>query len=299
MSSMEKQFFPQGTDRKELLKKNSDAISKYKKEEFLKKQSSWINFFKKKPHYRDTNSPLENGNSNYSLFFEAVLPEGQNLRSYIESSLAEKEGSAIGVEFGGIGSNLFRGFSKGFFKETIGVTLFDTRAEKEKTADERKNQEHNLHHTVVEGDILSEDLYKNLEDRLAQQKVDLIIERMYLGLEHMPVEPYKLSEALKKWYKLLDEGGILFVQIPVIFNNLLVAWADMIRKSHGQEIEFQYVEGSHDASLEDTGYSSFRLRKLKGAPEELPLLDPRTVATIPKWISEEKIDNTNWYLDSK
>ncbi len=302
MSSMEKQFFPQGKDRKELLEKNSEAIQQYKKEEILnlKKQPGLLNFFRKTPHYRDTNSPLENGNSNYSLFFEAVLPEGQkNLRSYIESSLAEKKGAALGVEFGGIGSNLFRGFSKGFFKESVGVTLVDTRTNKEKTRDGHENLEHNLHHTVLEGDILSEDVYKNLENTLAHRKVDLIIERMYLGLEFMPAEPYKLSEALKKWYKLLDEGGILLVQTPVVFNNLLDRWAEMIRKNHGQEIEFQYVEGSHDASLEDTGYSSFRLRKLKGAPEELPLLDSRTVAMIPKWISNEKVDKKNWYLDSK
>jgi len=221
------------------------------------------------------------------------------MRSYIESSLDGKRGKALGIEFGGIGSNLFRGFSKGFFKETFGITLADHRKKWQAKLDEYKNSKHKLDHNAIEGDILCDDLYNNLEEKLNGQKVDLIIERMFLGLEFMPAEPYKLSKILEKWYEMLNEGGIMFVQPPVVFNNLLDKWAEMLHEKYSSTIEFQHEKGIHDAAGEDEGYSAFRLRKLTGAPKELPFLDPRTVATTEKWIPEKKEgeERRDWHLE--
>ncbi len=284
----EKPFFPQGKkEREDLLKLNHEKISEGAKEDKLK--------FKENHHYGDIDSYLEKGGTSFSYFFRNVLPEGQkNMKSYIESSLKERKGKALGIEFGGIGSNLFRGFSKGLFKGTFGVTLADHRNKIQKIKDTTLNSINALDHKVVEGDILSDSLYDNLEQKLDNQKVDLIIERMFLGLEFMPAEPYKLSNILGKWYKMLNEDGIMFVQPPVIFNNLLDKWAEMLKKEYSDTIEFKYEKGIHDAGASDEGYSSFRLRKLKGAPAELPFLDPRTVAQTEKWIPDEK--EKSWFL---
>lgn len=290
MFNSEKQFFPQGKERKDLLKSNQEALDEAQKEDKLK--------MRRNHSYRNIDSHLENEDASFSYFFRNVLPEGQkNMKSYIESVFQEKRGNIIGVEFGGIGSNLFRGFSKGFFKETFGITLADHRRKWQTKIDEYKNLGHKLNHNVVEGDILSGSLYDNLEEKLNGRKADLIIERMFLGLEFMPAEPYKLSSILEKWYEMLNEDGIMFVQPPVIFNNLLDKWAEMLHDKYLDSIEFQYEKGVHDASVEDEGYSAFRLRKLKGSPNKLPFLNPNTVATTKKWSLEEKEKNQGWHLE--
>jgi len=69
----------------------------------------------------------------------------------------------------------------------------------------------------------------------------------------------------------------------------------MLHEKYGDTIEFQYEKGIHDAAKEDEGYSSFRLRKLKGAPIELPFLDVKTVSETAKWTPENKKDN-EWHL---
>ncbi|MFA6386189.1 MAG: hypothetical protein WCW04_00230 [Candidatus Paceibacterota bacterium] len=291
MINFEKQFFPQGKERKDLLKSNAEGINKAQEEDRLEMRENH--------NYGNIDSHLEKEGASFSYFFRNILPEGQkDLRSYVESSFKEKQGKALGVEFGGVGSNLFRGFSKGFFKETFGITLADHREKWKTKIDAYKNSKHKLDHNVIEGDILSDNLYDNLEEKLNGRKVDIIIERMFLGIEFMPAEPYKLSSILEKWYVMLNEGGIMFIQSPVVFNNLLDKWAEMLHDKYIDSIEFQYEKGIHDAAVENEGYSSFRLRKLKGAPKDLPFLDSKTVARTEKWISseKEKSKNFDWYL---
>src|SRR5688572_17803399 len=55
--------------------------------------------------------------------FRCVLPEHGNIRRYVETQLAPFAGHAVGMEFGGTASNLFNGFSYGFFERTAGVNL--------------------------------------------------------------------------------------------------------------------------------------------------------------------------------
>jgi hypothetical protein len=290
MFNLEKSLFPQGKERKDLLKSNEEIINKAQEENRL--------VMRKNHNYTNIDSHLEDKDANFSFFFRNVLPEREkDMRSYIESSLKEKQGKAVGVEFGGIGQNLFRGFSNDIFKETFGVTLADHRKKWKIKIDEFENKKRGVNHNVIEGDILSDGLYDSLNEKLKGRKVDLIIERMFKGIEFMPPEPYKLSQILGKWYEMLNENGIMFVQSPVVFNNLLDKWADMLHEKYNDIIEFQYEKGIHDAGIEDTGYSSFRLRKLNGAPKELPFLDSRTVSTIEKWTPLEKNKKYDWHLE--
>ncbi|MES2930911.1 MAG: hypothetical protein V4665_03965 [Patescibacteria group bacterium] len=271
-------FFPTGNERKKVVEENQKQTVS-----FQEKGKSMI---QDSHYYTDVDSPLEGsmvdtGNS-FSFSFHEIIPQGYiNMRDYIEKNLAEKKGHAVGIEFGGLGYNLFAGFDRGFFKKSLGVTLVDHRMDSWKQQDEKIAEEKKLDHTVVEGNILSPDLYKNLEKKLDKKKADLVIERMFRGLEFMPQEPYEIGKVLQKWYSMLNENGMMFVQVPVVFNNLLEKWGLMIQKGYGHVIELRYKKGKYDMGRVDDP-SVFILKKLKGAPEKLPFLDPRTVQETEK-----------------
>ncbi len=67
----------------------------------------------------------------FANYFGDVVPETseddplKRFREYIEKTIASEnnDGNFTAIEFGGEGSRLFRGFSAGFFKKTVGVCL--------------------------------------------------------------------------------------------------------------------------------------------------------------------------------
>ena len=67
--------------------------------------------------YLDNSDKLEDwGKGNlFDNFYSVIEGEG-SLKKYIENILQKKRSQAIGIEFGGLGINLFKGFSPGFFK---------------------------------------------------------------------------------------------------------------------------------------------------------------------------------------
>ena len=65
----------------------------------------------------------------YEGTFRKLLPEGVNLRDFIENELIDRKGQATGIDIGGLGSQVFKEFSPGFFEKTTGVVLTDTRKE--------------------------------------------------------------------------------------------------------------------------------------------------------------------------
>ena len=214
--------------------------------------------------------------------FLDVLPEGQtNLKEYIETTLTGKKGEAIGVEFGGLGSELFAGFSPGFFKKTAGITLADNRENLGKVDPSHKPvsiaEDDVRHHSVIEGNILDDHLYTDLNKWLEGKKVDLILERMIAGMDHIPADPYTISKIMSRWYELLDENGILFVQVPPVLHDQLPAWVEMIQEKYGDVLEVQIKNGHEQFEL---AFDLLRIHKLPGAPEKLPLLNPRIVKEI-------------------
>ena len=265
--------FPSGKERKEVISKNRDAISHFKK---VGKEKILVG-----GHYSWVDSSADDSmiDGGMNISFEGVLPkENKSLIAYIEDTLENRKGKAIGAEFGGMGSRLFGGFSAGFFAQSIGVSLVDHRDPSTLGAVDLLNETRN--HSILEGDIFSPDTYGALNEVLNGAKVDLIIERMAKGLEFVPQEPYEVSKILQIWYSLLREEGIMFIQVPIIFNNLLKKWAFKISEEFNGLIEIEYKIGKYDRGAH---CSSFRLRKLKGAPEKLPLLDPGVVQETRKW----------------
>ena len=204
-------------------------------------------------------------------------------KKYIENTL-RKNRHRSAIEFGGSGSKLFSEFSKGYFEKTLGVSLEDIRTDKEKRIDSENN------HNIFVGDILNTkdtnfDHY--LHDDLKIEKVDLIISRMMGPLDGLAKNPLLLERVIQKWYQLLNQNGIIFLQfeffdkhlptnhhdafLDVEFNNTLVPedftetekivqeWVQAMQKQFPKEIEFQLDRGT------------LRIHKKPGAPDELPL----------------------------
>lgn len=261
------EHFPTGKDRKKLIADNSKKIEAYKRNRGAGRFYGWVD------------SSIEEGTQgSFNYSFYKVLPRGvNNIREYIEHILEDKKSKAIGVEFGGPGDRLFKGFTPELFKKSVGVTLVDWHGDDRKPDPGSK-------HKVVEGDILTSHTYEELEKILEGDKVDLIMSRLAAGLEYIPIEPYAVSKILQVWYKLLNDGGVMFVQTPVFFNELLKEWATMIKDQYKDVLEFQEDAGGESDGSNTQGThssSAFRLRKLPGAPTELPLLDPRKVKNTP------------------
>lgn len=63
----------------------------------------------------------------YGHNFDRTVPNNENSKTsfneYAEKFLKEKQGNAVAIELGGPGSNLFRGFSNGFFIRPWGLRL--------------------------------------------------------------------------------------------------------------------------------------------------------------------------------
>ncbi|MEK7106333.1 MAG: hypothetical protein AAB895_03165 [Patescibacteria group bacterium] len=262
--------FPTGKDRKHIIK-----ISEEVKEDF-------INDDNKEFRYNWVDSPADNDNFQLNTYepkgrpfmetFKEVIGQEYLLTDYIEKELSSKKGEAIGVEFGGVGVGFFNSFSKDFFKKSFGVTLVDHRMEHRRMSSSLVEQ--NINHKILLADIFDEKFYEKLEKDLEGKKVDLIVSRMGAGLEFVPGDPYLVGKTLNMWYKLLAEDGLMLVQTPIIFNKILFKWSDKVLEESKGLIDFKFTRGDTNGSVSS---SAFNLKKLKGAPEDLPMLDPKTI----------------------
>jgi len=267
--------FPTGRERKSVIRKNEAKIDHFKdtgRKRILDEcHYSWVD--------SAIDDPNDGDGEPFHESFKDLLPyKSLTLKNYIETTIKERKGKAIGVEFGGIGTKLFSGFSSGFFAKSIAVSLVDHRPENKLQQSIVENEK--INHQFMVGDIFSPDTYKSLNEILKGEKVDLIIERMAKGLEFIPIEPFAVSKILEIWYDMLRDGGIMFVQVPVSFNHLLKVWGEKLDKEFKDTIKIYYKKGSIHSGHH---HATFSLRKLPGAPEKLPLLDPHTVHKTEKW----------------
>jgi hypothetical protein len=262
-----KDIFPRGQQRKKVIEEFNEKSSNDRRKEVSTKIEN--------REYTWLDSSMEMNSSNpfldsFEESFEKVLPlDNTILKNYIENTLRNRKGKAIGVEFGGVGSKLFSEFTPGFFKQSVGITIFDHRKNPEIPATSEQQS-----HTILEGDIFNPDTNIKLNSILKGEKIDLIVERMAAGLELFPHEPYMLSKLLNTWYELLNIGGVMFIQTPVALNNLTEKWITKIQSDFAGRLDVQFKRG-----LVNGGYpcSAVRIRKLFGAPEKIPLLTPEEV----------------------
>jgi len=273
MGKSNQELFPTGKKkRSELLALKREEISAHtlKAKEDQKPSFSWFN------------SPLNGSYESLQATFDDVLTSDKHydfgLKDYIERALVQKKGRAVGIEFGGVGSSLFAGFSLHFFKKTAGVVLVDERTKSSNRG--ILQQDTSRKHDVIEGDVLSSGLYDSkIKNWLQGDKADLIIERMAKGLDLIPADPYTLSRIVGRWYGILADGGIMLIQVPIVFNKILTPWAEMLQSDFKDTLDVQYKLGIKDSEHPS---SVIKIRKLAHAPEQLPLLDPRTIGKISR-----------------
>lgn len=231
----------------------------------------------------DTGTANELDNEPMFNTFSCVLPEGtKSLRGYVEKVLAPYKGTATFVEYGGPASRIAAEFTPGFFERSFGVTAVDLRndpAEPELYAGHLE-RDAALRHEVVEGNLLTPKIYKELRNKNRGKKFTFIIERMAKGLEFAPLDTKTAGALLQTWYESLDDGGLMLVQVPTHFNIFLSDWVALVEEHCGTTLEIRYNDrGQTEAG--DQGYTSALLiRKLPGAPESLPMLDAKTVKEI-------------------
>lgn len=181
------------------------------------------------------------------------------LKPYIEDKLQHKNGSAIGIEYGGPGSALFSEFD--VFERTLGVALEDLRDEETKARDAERN------HTLITGDMQSPEVKAKVEEWLNGEKADFILEGMVGGLTSIPADPYHISDEFNGWYRQLAPGGLMLVEAHKVMQPLLEPWENLANQHQGLQVRVA-LHGSR---------SGVELIKGPDAPENLPLLSPREV----------------------
>lgn len=195
--------------------------------------------------------------ADFSDDFEVVVPNQQDLKTYVEKTFSKKAGKVFGLELGGPGQKLFGGFSKGFFERTAGVCLADPR-------DQVGN------HTLIKGDILSEKTRDDVATWSKGQPIDFIILRMLAGQRTLPLDPFFMAEKTRECYRMLPEEGILLSEIPRAFLPAYIdEWSDMVKDKYKGKLETQIF---FSYPLPDRPRGLIRIQKLPGAPAELPLL---------------------------
>lgn len=221
---------------------------------------------------------MDSSMKSFSYSFCSVLPqdvkskfaelEGNSdaFREYIEKTLQPATKPLVAIEFGGPGSKLFKDFTPGFFVQTLGVCLTDTRESSTKREDEMRN------HNVLMGNIFSASTYGNIRRTIeGDREVGLIISRMMGPLHSMTRNPNILAKVVRTWYGLLSHTpGLLFVQFPQSDDlyGMIKDWAGYIQKNYGTSLEIE------------VGQETFRLFKKPGAPKDLPLLKSADVSAF-------------------
>jgi hypothetical protein len=229
-------------------------------------------FYKTIPDQYTKEAELKNSN---------ITEFGEPFKKYIEDTLSQSNNKQLyGIEFGGPGSELFRGFKEGLFAKTAGVCLGDERNEIDFDNDEERN------HFVFEGDILKpndKELFGGIKEKLGTKKFDCIISRLMGPVDKIAKNPAVLKSVIDNWYEMLNNNGLLFAQFeyfkehnPTMFQKIeheknppelrdteihVTYWADQIREKSNNTIDIQIGRGV------------LRLHKKEGAPEKLPNIE--------------------------
>ena len=245
-------------------KKTGGIIRNFIEKKSLRKRQEEIEF--QEMTYGDYDSEFWH----FGAYFVECLPEEYKLKggtdgfkSYIENTLSqgkianEEKNKLTAVEFGGPGSKFFRGFSNDFFKKTVGGCLADIRG--------TKIEDSRLNHYVVAGDVLGAESNKTLNEvkvTLETNKVDLIISRMQGALNKMNII-FLLDNAVKEWYNLLNENGIMFIQY---------CYAHSVDKREDNVTRkcIEFIKEKYPELDIQQGPGVMRLHKNLNAPEQLP-----------------------------
>ncbi len=232
-------------------------------------------------HYASTGQ-LPNGNRFPNIYsdpesltrtFSGVLPDGVRIQDHIKERLAHKSGAAIGVEFGGVGSQFFASFGDFFLQHGYGITLYDERDPQQRLADRSIQSRHTIISGPHKGNIFSNESTMALNEALDSSKADFIIERMDGGLTLVDqnLKPGAIAwlHLFQEWYSLLSEDGIMLIQIPLSMDSLIKPWTKKIESEAGTTLE---VRSSNTLPGAEINHSTLSIQKKSGSPVNLPIL---------------------------
>ncbi len=205
----------------------------------------------------------------FATRFYTVLPPDRRIglaeeafRNYVETTLAAEKGQASAIEFGGVGYNLFGGFSQGFFKKTLGVALIDR---PHRYLNYTADKENLKYHTVLEANLADPGAKNKILDWLAGDRPSLIIQNMMIGLDYVPQRDYQQEKAMRYWYHALEENGLIFSSVPEILTfdddsdpPRFLEWVKRVE---------DFGQGKIDIECDGRSMS---LHKKVGAPKSLP-----------------------------
>ena len=209
----------------------------------------------------------------FSRNFCSVIGEERSLKRYIEGVLQKKRGQAIGIEFGGLGINLFKGFSPGFFKQSIGVSLSDHRTDDGQLlySDGKEVYQDEEQHNIIIGNLFDTKVYKDIEKIIGNKKVDFIIERMWAGLKNVPNNFLVIMTIFQKWYSMLDKGGLMLIETPAFAGEVIKGWVRMLKnEKYAEQVDVEF----------DEFRMALRIHKLSETPNQLPKLSLKEVEKI-------------------
>jgi len=187
--------------------------------------------------------------------FKDFLKPFENFNEYIKNTFGNKIGSLVGIELGGPGNNFFSSFEKGMFKKTAGFTLTFP-----------KDLENVNNHEVVESDVFlrtsfTEGSWGNVLEWVNENgHPDFIIERM-IGPLFMVKEPKIFLLVLDRWYRILNDGGEMFIEVPknmkgIDYSELI----DYFSKFKVEGLDIQIGRGHATTAI------VLKIKKLNGAP---------------------------------
>lgn len=196
---------------------------------------SFENMAAEKKGWSIYDSGLVSGEHPLEFDFAKLYPKGfNNIRTFLEKTYKRKKGKLVGLEIGGSGSRLFADFSPGFLERSLGVTLTDLRNHEFKVMDKQRN------HSVLAADAFKLETDNEIRTRLDGKPIDLLFERMENGLLGFPEDVSFFKDLIARWYSLLNEGGVMFVQSPYVLepNNISAykGWLNQIRTKFGIDV---------------------------------------------------------------
>jgi len=207
----------------------------------------------------------------YEESFKKVLEPDENFNEFLKRNYSTKIGKLIGMELGGPGVNFFKGIEWDIFKKTVGFTL-------------KKLPEHagQINHEVVEADVFSK-IYKPFEFERSWTEIlkwvkangrpDFIIERM-VGPLFSIRKPKFFLIILDRWYRILNEEGSMFIEVPKDFKESLTSKNRIDYEIVINFIKKKIEENGSDAMIK-FGHNPSKncyvilIKKKKGAPRTL------------------------------
>jgi hypothetical protein len=226
-------------------------------------------------HYSWVDSDL----GHYSRTFSRELKDFLDLTNYLKARFNKKINC---LDIGGIGDSLFGGIYEEL-KSKIGVPIFGT---KQTSLDLGKSLGISLHHASrkekidewqhrsIIGDAYSSESVEETKKYFGTEGVDFIISRMGRGLEFAPENPFKLYEAIKNYYEILNVGGTMLLQLPARHQKIIVAWVNFLKRNY-PHLVIKFNSPNHfgyDPSLDGDYTLTIMIEKNEKSPTVLPPL---------------------------